>query len=97
MPSNCKYAGGATYKDGHIYHDEIFTYSSALDSWDITGRMREPRAWHVVAPIADVSVVCPSTNTTNTTITVIPTSSSCRQCVKILETKLMFLQIRPHR
>ena len=61
MPSNCKYAGGATYneEDGYIYYDEIFTYNPALDSWNITGRLREPRAWHVVAPIADVSQVCP--------------------------------------
>ena len=60
MPSNCKYAGGATYtqETAYTYHDEIFTYNPALDSWNITGRLREPRAWHVVAPIADVSQVC---------------------------------------
>ena len=71
MPSNCKYAGGATYtqETGYTYYDEIFTYNSALDNWDITGRMELPRAWHVVAPIADVSQVCgePSTTTTTTT------------------------------
>ena len=70
MPSNCKYAGGATYtqETGYTYYDEIFTYNSALDSWNITGRMRQPRACHVVAPIADVSQLCgePSTTTTTT-------------------------------
>ena len=43
------------------YYDEIFTYNSSLNTWNITGRLREPRAWHVVAQIADVSQVCPST------------------------------------
>ena len=35
----CKYTGGATYtqETAYTYHDEIFTYNPALDTWNITG------------------------------------------------------------
>jgi len=57
--SNCKLAGGATYDNGYTIYDEIFTYNSSLDIWNITGRMSQPRAWHVLATLAD-SKVCDS-------------------------------------
>jgi len=45
--------GGAIYKDGYVYYDEIFTYNGIVqNSWDLTGRMREPRASHIVTPLA---------------------------------------------
>ena len=52
------YAGGANYiVDRYVYYDEIFTYNSALNTWNITGRLREPRAWHVVATTEDKSKI----------------------------------------
>ena len=44
--------------DGYTYYDEIFTYNSTLDTWTITGKMRESRAGHLVALLAEGPEVC---------------------------------------
>lgn len=49
--------GGATYTDNYNFFDEIFTYNSALNTWNITGHLPQPRAWHVAATLA-VAGVC---------------------------------------
>ena len=54
--------GGANYiVNQYVYYDEIFSYNSTLNTWTITGRLMEPRGWHVVA-VLDRPDVCQATH-----------------------------------
>ena len=51
------YSGGL--KDGSDVTDEILSYDSTSDSWDVAGQMTKPRRYHGLGLHIDVSEVCP--------------------------------------
>ena len=41
------------------YYRDIFQYKEKTDTWIPAGKMKTPRAGHSVAPIDDISQLCP--------------------------------------
>ena len=51
------HSGG--YVEGSAYSSEILSYESTSDSWNVAGKLTQPRMLHGVSLLIDVSEVCP--------------------------------------